>query len=919
MSAWTRRFVMLLAFAGSGWTADPPPFESLAAHPRLMITDQELRALRTAPADPLRTALKTYIDRMAAKAGLPVIESAATILADFHRQNPTAQLSDWQNLSLRKCRRVQGLILHWAMASRIRELVDVDLVTSKLYGQLAIRQMMEVAQADFAWDFTADNTATGGRNYPTKLLNVAEMMFGVAVGLDWLWNKPDWWFINGKDQRVAVARALYTKGLRTFYQGDPAQASGRYLIKGAENWAQVANASALAAALALAHSNLSLGADLPEETVNILASRTIDDASDSLLGAQIMYAPAGAYAEGLGYWNYGTSYQIFAIAMLESALGGRDAPWIQRQVQPLWDHNGFRSTSWFRVSMVGPTGLGFTYSDTGVIPGKIIADDDPSLALTWLTQRFEQPDLEGRSRRNLADDHRTIPSAISDSTFFTSYCYPLHYVWMPSPSTAGGTSGPLDHRFSGQPLGQRETNAPELAILRNDRNDAKSLWVAVKAGASGLGHAHADLGSFCLDQAGVRWAEDLGADDYAQDGYFEDEEGGRRWSYLFCGVEGHNVLSPGSYPQALVALAPITGFSATPNHAWTTVDLTQIYPGVADRHVRGIELIDQRQQVLIQDDLARLRPGIPLTWRMMTAATVTVETGHLVLSRVLNGITVRMILEVLQPAGTSVTIQRVDNLPGHRERFPGYSRISIRIPPRSSTGDTQVVINLRPASRTRLTIPVPRARSWDWIPESALAPPVITSPTRLIGYPGKPLVLPVTATNGPWTSITVEGLPSWMEWQADKATLVGVVPADAVAPIQVTVRATNTGGTGSATVTIAPAADVLPRLITVPLTGQVGQPLGTTPIRLLTNTLPNNPLPGSLQSLRSVGLPPGLAISINGRLSGTPTRAGTYRVLLTMQTVYGTTQGTITLVILPEPGRTMTAIATATPDPLDLP
>ena len=920
MRCWLRSLLLVLGFLPLVGAADPVPLETLVPHPRLLVSDAELTAIATAPADTLRSQLKTHIYGMAGKVTASTIESAATVLANFHTQVPDPTEFDWQGLSLHKGRRVQGVIIYLALASRMKDLIDHDPVASKRFGQLAIRQMMAVSAADFAWDFTGDNAATGNKNYANKFLNVAEMMFGVAVGYDWLYAKADWWILNGMDQRPVVAQALYTKGLKFAYGGsdaDPTQSTATYRVKGPFNWAQVANASTMATALALAKGDFDLATDLPRATVDVAARRTIGDARDSLQAAQTMYAPAGAYAEGLGYWNYGTGYQVFAVAMLESALGGRGQPWVQSAVQPLWDHEGFRATSWFRVCVVGPTGLGFSYADTGYDVGRISKQDDPSLALTWLTKRFSQTDLEAVSRRNLAADNLAIPSAISDTTFFSSYGYPLHYVWLPSPGGSTAGSGNLDYVFAGQPLGQRDTNATELAFFRNNAADAKSLWVAVKGGASGLNHSHADLGSFCLDQGGARWAEDLGADDYGQPGYFDDDVGGQRWSYLLCGTEGHNLLSPGSFPQDFVTLAPITGFSATPSHAWTTVDVTRMYPGTARRMVRGIELIDQRQQVLIQDDVEGLQPGIPLTWRMITAASVSTAAGNRTLTRTVNGVQVQMALEVLEPAGADITVAAINSLPGHSNSFPGYSRISVRVPPQATVRDVQVVVRLRPVTRARTTISLPRAKAWEWTPESAPALPVITSPTMVAVTPGRTVAYQVTATNGPWTNITVTGLPAWLTWYPETAMLRGDAPADMTGSVPITVQATNVTGTGSATVTFSPATMVLPMLTTTPVAGRVGQSLGT--IKLVTNTLPLNPLPGSIQSVRAIGLPPGLTLNANARLSGTPTMAGTFRVHLEVQTPAGTTSGEVSMVIDPALGSTAGAVLVSNPTTLDLP
>ena len=75
-------------------------------------------------------------------------------------------------------------------------------------------------------------------------------------------------------------------------------------------------------------------------------------------------------------------------------------------------------------------------------------------------------------------------------------------------------------------------------MMRSAWDDPNAVSVDFKAGDNKANHSHLDLGSFIVDALGVRWACDLGADDYNMPGYF----GGKRWTYYRLRAEGHNTL-----------------------------------------------------------------------------------------------------------------------------------------------------------------------------------------------------------------------------------------------------------------------------------------------------------------------------------------------------------------------------------------
>ena len=69
---------------------------------------------------------------------------------------------------------------------------------------------------------------------------------------------------------------------------------------------------------------------------------------------------------------------------------------------------------------------------------------------------------------------------------------------------------------------------------------------------------------------GIRWALDLGGDDYGLPGY--SDFSGPRWDYFRLNNRGHNTLVLGGDLQNPFASAPITAFETTPERAYAVVD-----------------------------------------------------------------------------------------------------------------------------------------------------------------------------------------------------------------------------------------------------------------------------------------------------------------------------------------------------------
>ena len=171
------------------------------------------------------------------------------------------------------------------------------------------------------------------------------------------------------------------------------------------------------------------------------------------------------------------------------------------------------------------------------------------------------------------------------------------------------------------------------------------------------------------------------------------------------------------------------------------------------------------------------------------------------------------------------------------------------------------------------------------------APPVITSSLTATGQVGVAFSYTITATNSPTsynaTVLPAGVLPAGLSVNTSTGVISGT-PTTA-GTYNVTISATNAGGTGGATLTLTinPPAPVIQPPFTA--TGQVGVAFSYT------ITATNSPT-----SYNATGLPAGLTVNTStGLISGTPTTAGTYTVTISATNAGGTGSHTLTLTINP--------------------
>lgn len=423
-----------------------------------------------------------------------------------------------------------------------------------------------------AWTELKSAAAFPNWNHENQFLDTAIMTQAFAIGYDW--------FPWTDDQRKILRDAIVEKGLKPAeqaYQG----ADFGWWSKADNNWNLICNGGAGMGALAL----------LPE--LPDLCKEIIDYAVQSLPVAMKQFAPDGGWPEGPDYWNFGTVHACVFLASLETAL---------QTDHGLDESPGFSETGLFPIYISGPFYSTFNYADSD-------AQAIGSPQMFWLGREFGRSIYSRFARtRNPIDYNLDCAGAA---------CIPLGLLWVDESSDASQSNDlPPNRYFRGV----------EVVSLRSNWDDDKALFVGFKAGSNHVNHGHLDIGSFVLDALGLRWATDLGRDDYSLPGYFDTSA--QRWTYYRMRAEGHNtiVLNSGWGPdQNTTASTKITRYKSDPSFSFAIADLTPAYSSPANPTVqqmlRGIGL--SQNHFIVQDEITPAG-AIDLWWFMHTGATASV-------------------------------------------------------------------------------------------------------------------------------------------------------------------------------------------------------------------------------------------------------------------------------------------------------
>ncbi len=413
-------------------------------------------------------------------------------------------------------------------------------------------------------------------NAERHFLDAGEMAAGVGLAYDWLYNDL------GDGTKVMARKALNDFAFNPALGGE----SGAVFYGMKNNWNFVCNAGLVCAALATYEDN-------PE------IARTIVEKAMETNGAAMEagYSPDGNYLEGYGYWNYGTSFETLLLTALETATGDDGG---------LSSTEGFSKTGRYMTYMEGPSGQCFNYSDSG----QSISGCLPLWYFAWkfrdLSCLFP---LRGRETR-------------------VDRMAPL-YVWcasrvgmddIPSPETA------IFHGEGGNPV-----------VLVHDTwtMDERDSFLGVKAGKASCNHGHMDAGSFVFDADGVRWASDLGMENYTRlESYlgniWDMSDGSDRWKVFRYNNFNHNTLTVNGTLHKAAGEAMILDTINSGGRKGAAVDLSaplegEVASAVRTIFIEGRDLVVEDRIVALDDKSAEIR------WTLVTPAEPAIDGDTVIL------------------------------------------------------------------------------------------------------------------------------------------------------------------------------------------------------------------------------------------------------------------------------------------------
>ena len=427
---------------------------------------------------------------------------------------------------------------------------------------------------------------------PSHFLDVGEMTTALAIGYDWLY---DW---LSPESRKIIEDAIIEKGLRT-------AGKKKWWSKTHNNWNQVCNGGLVMGALAVYER-------IPEEAQAIIAEALKNNPI-----AQKEYGPDGVYPEGSGYWEYGTWYEVMLIESLRTALGTS---------YDLEKAPGFLESAKFMNFMSTPTGATYNFSDCGN-PSNMI-----NPLLYWFALETGDMSLVWQDRERLINEEkfRGINRQAPIAMLFASRCdtkdiRPIQDIFWVGDGT--------------QPV----------FLYRKGFASKEDSYLGVKGGSPKNSHAHMDGGSFIYEWAGVRWAVELGNQDYHSleskgIGIWKKGQNSQRWQVYRLNNYSHNTLTINDKLHQYEGMVTMTKVHNKKKYKGADFDLSSLF--VDTESVTRSILIDNNDKVTCIDKIESKNTTCSIRWNMTTFAKAEIIDNRTI---ILEQDGKRLLLRVVSP------------------------------------------------------------------------------------------------------------------------------------------------------------------------------------------------------------------------------------------------------------------------------
>ena len=471
-------------------------------------------------------------------------------------------------------------------------------------------------------------------------LDGAELCLAFGIGYDWLYKDLT------KAERDTIRKALVEKGLSV---GLAEMQNGVHWTTSRTNWNSVVNGGLTAGALAVAD-------EVPE-----IAAPIVNTAVKNLPLMFASYNNDGSWEAGPDYWSYATRYSALAIDAVMSTLGSDYG---------LTQSEGLKNTGFFPIYSEGPISLYYNFA--GGAPESVTKPE-----LFWLGKIYATPYF-------IKENHRLLKQQKSLSETPKSFnVIPVVFniVWyQPEPTELTPLPKGIVYNGAGS------------VTMRSAWNDENAVFVGFKGGFNTADHAHLDIGSFVFDADGVRWAADLGRDNYDIPGYWDTPEGGGRWKIFRLNNFSHNTLTLNNDRQRIAAKAPIVKSGFSDARSFAVTDMSTAYEPHAKSVQRGVALNDNRT-IVVQDEIVWSGKERKVRWQMTSDAEIELKGQEALLKK--DGKTFRA--SIISPKGAVFASVSAEQLPPENNNT-GYRQLIIDLNEKGSKTTICVVLSAEPSS-----------------------------------------------------------------------------------------------------------------------------------------------------------------------------------------------------------------------------
>ncbi|MDU5261441.1 MAG: heparinase II/III family protein, partial [Clostridium celatum] len=437
--------------------------------------------------------------------------------------------------------------------------------TSKQYIQdLSFMYLLtnDEKYADRAW-LEIENICNYNDWNNSFLLDTVALSVAVAIGYDWLYN------YLSIDQREFIEKNIKSKSLDLFkeYYNE----NSHFFIENDANWNIVANSGSIVSSIAISNPG-------NKEYCNEIISLGLKSLQKSIIN---YYSDGNSY-EGPEYWAFSTEYLMYMIETTENIL---EDGYFNNIID-------FYKLGEVPNHIVGIDGV-FNYGDSRNF-------DIAGYLSLWLADKTQSPELTDYHKKNIIKNNSI---SIFDIIWYEPNIYNKEVELV------------------------KDKYFPETGIItmKSSISSNEIGFVGIKGGKNGVAHGDLDIGSFIFERDGIRWAIDLGKDDYSLPGYFDNGEYGERWSYYKKRAEGNNTLTIGSKDkedQTIGASAVIIKNDLNTESPSVVMDITQAYKEAVK--VTRSFTFENREDLIIEDNFI-LKSEEEVVWQMHTDSDIEIS------------------------------------------------------------------------------------------------------------------------------------------------------------------------------------------------------------------------------------------------------------------------------------------------------